>query len=290
MDYLNYKNAFKVYRLPLKPIEYQGTMIDMREQLLEATCAMLILQGYAPYEPRPGKPHLSAYYVASNRVYQIAVRLAEELGKQHKAVRAKVPLKHLMDQNNIGRRGINTLIGTEGLGTMFCAQVVLTDMFEAQEYNACDRGCVECGRCIQACPNGAITKEGLIKERCVRYHLSKQPISDDIKELFPSLLGCDLCQQACPRNVKIAPYAMPEELDHIFTYANIITRSTHLKDQFTAAIGSNLRPQVRPQTLIMAGREGVAGFEAYANKLLNTAEGDAARYYLQSLKKKGTAE
>ena len=69
--------------------------------------------------------------------------------------------------------------------------------------------CASCGRCVAACPTGAIGPDGLIDaRRCISYLTVEHEgaIAAELASKFDGqVVGCDICQQVCPHNAAVPP-------------------------------------------------------------------------------------
>lgn len=80
-----------------------------------ARSVRLFVLPYAPFAPAPEEPTLSAYYLASQTLYEYV--------KANCARPAfRLPLKPILAGYGIGRRGRNGLVAIEGMGTCFAVE------------------------------------------------------------------------------------------------------------------------------------------------------------------------
>lgn len=103
----------------------------------------------------------------------------------------------------LGEKGANGLLITEKYGSwVFIGEIVTTLYLEpSKKYvSICDG----CGKCIEACPTGALSKDGFDRTKCLSYiSQQKEPLNPEQEALIKSTgcaWGCDICQKACPKN------------------------------------------------------------------------------------------
>ena len=194
---------------------------DPREILPQANAIAVLVWTYRPYSGFPsGSASIDAYYPASQTAYLAARSLADALRLQGYAADDSQAFSAKWSLMRTGGAfyGRNGLTSLGRYGTRICIQTILTDApFPAIDHtpaNELDPRCEHCGACQRACPTEAHDGTGRVSvERCLR----AQPYADAVPERFrslfgASLLGCDICQRACPRNREVLTADPPEGL------------------------------------------------------------------------------
>ncbi len=136
-----------------------------------------------------------------------------------------LPERFLAEKTGKGWIGQNTCFYTKDTGSwIFLGEILLTIPFEADVKIPNVNSCLECMRCVRACPTGAL-KGGytLDANKCLAYLTqSKKIIHDKYRGLIKDvIIGCDICQDVCPYNQNIrvkeqkifAPLTYLEEFD-----------------------------------------------------------------------------
>ncbi len=108
----------------------------------------------------------------------------------------------------LGWQGKHTVLITREYGSwVFLGELLLDAALEPDqpfEENLCG----DCTACLEACPTGALTGPYRIDaSRCISYLTveHKEPFSQEEAGMLNGwLYGCDLCQEACPWNTRLA--------------------------------------------------------------------------------------
>ena len=110
----------------------------------------------------------------------------------------------------LGVNGKNRLLINKEYGSwFFISEIVTTMQLPAAEKT--ESHCLNCGKCIAACPTHALTEDGFQKELCLSdITQRKGELTPEQRELIKKIgcaWGCDICQTVCPmnRNAKIKP-------------------------------------------------------------------------------------
>lgn len=114
----------------------------------------------------------------------------------------------------IGLRGSNGLVILPPYGSYVFLGTILTDAELELPPRAPSPGCAGCGRCLTACPGGALGEGGVDAEHCLSELTQRKgeltAEQEGLLRAHPLIWGCDSCQQVCPYNAAPALSPLPE--------------------------------------------------------------------------------
>lgn len=243
---------------------------------------LVVANHYVPFAE--GAP-VCAYYIAADRIYHMTKEFAEELkGMGIGAYVGKIPERAAAIVAGFGAPGLNGLLNTAQYGTRVAlGNVILDAPFEGESAPRVASRCSNCRRCLRVCPVGAITMMGIDRARCLRAQMTGAVMSEQVKQNMPQLLGCELCQAACPANSQVGETETPQQVRGAFDLKRLLEGNTA---DALELVGKNLAGKLAAETLVMAGRSGDASFiPLIENWLGDEREGvaDAAKWAIEQL-------
>ena len=187
---------------------------DPSKLLDGAQTVISLALNYYPARFQPPEALRVAYYAYGRDYHEV---LREKMAKladfieqiTHCATRpcvdsAPIRERYWAQQAGIGFIGRNNCLIIPGKGSFFfLGEIITTAQLPPDE--PCVMTCGDCGKCVEACPTGALTHEGAVDcNRCLSFLLI-----ENHAETLPSwvgsvvgdrVVGCDECQLACPHN------------------------------------------------------------------------------------------
>ncbi len=108
--------------------------------------------------------------------------------------------------------GKNRMAINNRLGSYFFIGYIVTDCELAEDEENVEE-CNGCGKCIKACPLGALSC-GFDENKCLSYITQKKgELSGAEKKAMidsNTIWGCDICQEVCPHNCGLTPTEIDE--------------------------------------------------------------------------------
>lgn len=147
-----------------------------------------------------------------------------------------LPEKQAAWMAGLGLCGKNGLFILPPYGSYLFLGTILTSAPLDTDETAPVLGCLDCGRCIRACPSGALSEHGVVAERCLS-HLSQQKrdLTAEEKVLLarhPLIWGCDICQMVCPHNRDVPHTAILGFSQNLLTSLELTDLEVLSKKQF----------------------------------------------------------
>jgi len=221
--------AEKMAKNLVTPFEEQDIKLrcDPKKFLPGAKTIICFAMGYLvnPYDPVETAPDeinghslgkISRYarikdyhYVLTKKLEKMVDFISKKEAGQFKIIVDTGSLleKAAAQRAGLGWIGENTCLFTPELGSWVFLGEILTDI-ELEPDTPMVSKCDSCGRCVRACPTGALMAPFQINPyRCLSYITQMRGfIPEEFQRpLGNRVFGCDTCQEACPhnKNVKI---------------------------------------------------------------------------------------
>lgn len=132
----------------------------------------------------------------------------------------------------LGVIGRNSLFIDKRCGSFVFLGSIITDIAVDTKVSEPEL-CVDCGRCVSACPNGAIGERGIDPKKCLSGISQRKTKTDEEKAILRKhgiAWGCDICQAVCPYNEQC-------EVSPIPYFAE--TRITHIDKEFVLSLSDD---------------------------------------------------
>lgn len=183
----------------------------------------------------------SQYYVCSNEGYANAKALAEALKCAGVEAIPNPALPHRAAAlRSGGMLGKNSLFIHPRLGTRFSIHLLLLKGIAPDEDGEVRPCSSTCSRCVQACPGGAL--QPFCRDKCIRHYLSGSEMPAQLRPAVGRILGCDICQDCCPHNMRHGFGAPDEGQLYAFDIGRLL--DGHIREA-RGYVGSNYGRQKR---------------------------------------------
>ena len=198
-------------------MDYLGRYGEVRRDprlLLDGEGARTLIVTLFAYQdnvhPAEGVPYIAHYALGQDyhdvlrrRLKTVIGQLRPRFGGKWRVCVDSAPLmeRYWAARAGLGVIGDNGCLIVPGVGAnFFIATIVTTAQMPTDDPVEGTSHCLGCGRCVRACPTGALRGDGSVDaRRCISYLTIES--HDDIPANIPTgntLYGCDVCRRACP--------------------------------------------------------------------------------------------
>ncbi len=116
--------------------------------------------------------------------------------------------RHLAFCAGLGFYGKNGMLINEKLGSRFFIGHIITDCPIKEDKPLKNTICMGCGKCLKACPSGAIKDNFVFDEKLCASFISQ--VKGELSAMEQQIIiksgyiwGCDICQDVCPYNIDL---------------------------------------------------------------------------------------
>jgi len=160
--------------------------------------------------PRPlqkKQEPIAAYAHGRDYHLDILKELAKQVEGEPFVDSLPIAERELAVMAGLGFIGKNTMLINPKFGSaFFIGGVLFNGELKAQSNSQLSIKCNKCRKCIDACPNKALTEDSFLDARKCASYLTiehKGEFSEEQKEWAKhSIFGCDICQRVCPYNAR----------------------------------------------------------------------------------------
>jgi epoxyqueuosine reductase len=190
----------------------------------------------------------------------------------------------------IGYTGKNCSIINPRYGSYLFLGEILTDIYIEPD-SPFDSECGECDLCIRACPSGAL-REGyeIDAKRCISYLTQSRKVPfEQYGSMGMSVYGCDVCQNACPKNRDACVSSHQEFMPSSWGYSPGVSEILDMDNKkFTetfknSSAGWRGRKNLQRNTIIALGNSGDKNGAVYIIKMLSDPRRDIREASVYSL-------
>lgn len=250
-------------------MDYLGRYGEVRRDprlLLDGEGARTLIVTLFAYQdnvhPAEGVPYIAHYALGQDYHDVLRCRLKTVIGQLRPRFGGKwricVDSAPLMERYWAARAGLgvigdNGCLIVPGVGAnFFIATIVTTAQMPTDDPVEGTSHCLGCGRCVRACPTGALRGDGSVDaRRCISYLTIES--HDDIPADIPTgntLYGCDMCRRACPLACCKTDIGQGRQLEHSENLENSEHSSVSTSGKFAETM--TVLPEFTPDSRLLS--------------------------------------
>ena len=250
-------------------MDYLGRYGEVRRDprlLLDGEGARTLIVTLFAYQdnvhPAEGVPYIAHYALGQDyhdvlrrRLKTVIGQLRPRFGGKWRICVDSAPLmeRYWAARAGLGVIGDNGCLIVPGVGAnFFIATIVTTAQMPTDDPVEGTSHCLGCGRCVRACPTGALRGDGSVDaRRCISYLTIES--HDDIPADIPTgntIYGCDVCRRACPLACCKTDIGQGRQLEHSENLENSEHSSVSTSGKFAETM--TVLPEFTPDSRLLS--------------------------------------